>query len=400
MLELDSLQEVSAALTVLTTGLGARPLLASIDWNDRLIGIIGQKGVGKTTLLLQRMQSLAGQNESLYISLDNPIAQNVPLLELARTFHQEGGGALFLDEVHKYPEWSANIKAIYDSLPGFRVVFSGSSALHLHSGKGDLSRRLSLYHLPTLSLREFAELQLDQKFDTYSLDAILQNHVAIAKELLRKLQPIALLKKFLKSGSYPFYREGLARYSEKLVQAINQTIESDLVFVNNIDPRYVPKLKKLLYLISTSVPYAPNISAISQAIESSRATVSQYLEYLQDAGLIALLRAKGRGYEILAKPEKVYLENTNLLYALGQERSNMGSLRETFLYNQLRGANLKVEYPSTGDFLVRGKIILEVGGKNKSRSQLEGSANAYVVSDGIEIGSRTKIPLWLFGFLY
>lgn len=381
--------------------LPVRNFASSVDWSERMIGITGAKGVGKTTLLLQRLQNLHQTNKSvLYLSLDHPSFSQMPLIKLAEEFNRLGGEVLLLDEVHKYSDWSAHIKSIFDTFKKIQVVFSGSSALHINAGKGDLSRRARMYKCPILSFREFLQLELGSSYERIEFPTLLKEHVEISKNILISLKPYKHLKAYLEYGAYPFYRENRSGILQKLLNVINHTLEGDLVFIHGLDPRYSSKLRMMLSMISESVPFVPNITDIAQAVGLSRPTVSQYLEYLQDGGLIHLVMAQGKGYQKLAKPEKIYLDNTNLSHALTNSNPNIGTIRETFIMSNLKLISDLVEIPNKADFIVNGKFVFEVGGKNKTREQIKNVENSYLIVDDVEVGSGNKIPLWLFGFLF
>lgn len=377
-----------------------RSLVAKIDWDDRLIGLWGPKGVGKTTILLSKLLASKNNQDTLYISLDHPIFASRSLVELAEQFSKLGGSMLLLDEVHKYDNWSSHLKAIYDTLPQLKLVFSGSSALHLNKVRGDLSRRASMYKVPVLSLREFIEIEAKIRLSVWKLKDIIQDHRSLATEELLKIKPLKFFSNYLQYGAYPFYQEGKARYFEKIIQVINHTLESDLVFVHGLDARNSAKLKGVLNLVANSVPFAPKISDIAQAIEISRPTVSQYLEYLQEGGIIAMLPAAGKGYSKLAKPAKIYMDNTNLLLAVGRDLTDMGTKRETFAASQLREAGFSIEAHPECDFLVNSGLLIEVGGPNKPKAARRYASNVSVVIDEIEVGIKNEIPLWMLGFLY
>lgn len=377
-----------------------RNVANEIDWNTRLLGLVGARGVGKTTMMIQRMKEISkGKNIGLYLTLDHPLIASQSLYEIAEQFVSKGGDVLFVDEVHKYDNWSAHLKTIYDSFPKLKIVFSGSSALHLHKGKGDLSRRAVIYKIPVLSFREFLEIETKQKFAICSLNKIISGHTEIAEAISKKVKPLKYFGKYLEYGCYPFYLEGERNFNSRLQNIVNQIIETDLVFINNIEGRYINKLKKLLAMISRSLPYQPNLIKLSETIEISRPLLYQYLEYLQDANLIYMLRPFGKGYSTLIKPEKIYLDNTNFIYALCGEKGEVGTMRETFFLNQIKAAH-RLEASQTADFLVDDKWTFEVGGKNKASQQLKKQKNSYIVSDDLEIGINNRIPLWLFGFLY
>lgn len=385
-----------------------RYLYDSIDWNLRCFGILGARGTGKTTLMLQHIKErYANDDRALYISVDNPYFQAHDLFEFGREFHQMGGELLLVDEIHKYPDWSIHVKSLYDSFPSLRVVFSGSSLLQIAKQKGDLSRRAIIYNLHGLSLREYINFSLKTDYPAYPLEDILAKHPQIAGDIYRDLKILRHFRDYLQGGYYPFFLEGGSYYTLKVREVINHILEVDLPFVNRIEPRQISKIKKLLYLLSVSVPFIPNIAKLSEATDISRPTLYEYLERLQDAKLLNLVRSQGRGYEILTKPDKIYLENSNLMYAIA-DQANTGSMRELFFVNQVKNAGSThpaliervVELSGQGDFIVDSRHTFEIGGKNKGFKQISGIEQGYVVADDIEVGYKNKIPLWLFGFLY
>lgn len=381
--------------------LKARELAYEINWSDRLIGIVGQKGVGKTTLLLQKLKELnEGEGQHLYLSLDHPSFTSISLIDFVKTFNQINGKTLLLDEVHKYPDWSSQIKSIYDTYKKIKIIYSGSSALHLLAAKSDLSRRSTMYNMPILSFREFLQLETGNTYKKLDLRELITEHEKIARSIIKDIKPLAYLTSYFEHGVYPFYRENPRGIMGKLLNVVNHTLENDLVFVNGLDPRYSAKLRTLLGLISESVPFAPKITKLSETIGLSRPTVSQYLEYLQAANLIHLVMSRGRGYQKLIKPEKIYLDNTNLIYALSLSRPNVGTLRETFVISHLKNSTKLVEIPEKGDFVVNNKYVFEVGGKKKDAKQISTSKDSYLILDDIELGYGNKIPLWLVGFLF
>ncbi|TWJ13128.1 ATP-binding protein [Geobacter argillaceus] len=379
-----------------------------IDWNERCIGILGARGTGKTTLMLQYVRERYGSSDrALYISVDSPFFQAHDLFEFAREFHQLGGEVLLVDEIHKYPDWSVHVKSIYDSFPGLRVVFSGSSLLQITNQKADLSRRAIIFNLHGLSLREYINFVHGKEYPAYSLEEILSNHKEIASAMCKEIKPLREFRDYLQGGYYPFFLEGESFYKLKVREVINHILEVDLPFVNRIEPRQVSKIKKLLYLLTVGVPFVPNIAKLAEATDISRPRLYEYLEKLQDARLLNLVRSQGRGYEVLTKPEKILLENSNLMYAIADE-VNTGTLRELFFVNQVRNANTihpqliesTLELSGQGDFIVKGQYTFEIGGKGKGFKQISGVANGFVVADDIEVGLRNKLPLWIFGFMY
>lgn len=379
-----------------------------IDWNERCIGILGARGTGKTTLMLQYVRErYATSDRALYISVDSPFFQAHDLFEFARGFHQLGGEVLLVDEIHKYPDWSVHVKAIYDSFPELRVVFSGSSLLQITSQKADLSRRAIIFNLHGLSLREYINFVHSKEYPAYTLEEILSDHQQLAGTICKDIKPLREFRNYLQGGYYPFFLEGGSFYKLKVREVINHILEVDLPLVNGIEPRQVSKIKKLLYLLSTGVPFVPNIAKLAEATEISRPRLYEYLEKLQDARLLNLVRSQGRGYAVLTKPEKILLENSNLMYAISED-VNAGTLRELFFVNQVRNAGTihpqlietAVELSGQGDFVVRGRYTFEIGGKGKGFKQIGGVADSFVVADDIEVGFRNKLPLWLFGFMY
>jgi len=382
-----------------------RYLYDKIDWNQRLIGILGQRGQGKTTLMLQHIKEHHADDSSvLYISLDNPYFQTLSLLDFAQEFSQLGGKKLFIDEVHKYKEWSVHIKLIYDMLD-VKVIFSGSSILKMSKQDGDLSRRSIVYHLENMSFREYLYITDTVSLPTYTLEELLNNHEEIASTITAQIKPIKLFREYMEYGAYPFVLEDKAFYHQRIIQIIMLILETDLPYINVIEIAQISKLKKLLYMLAVSVPFIPNIVDLAQATNISRPKIYEYLKYLEDAKIITSLRTKEKGYKIMSKPEKLYMNNPSISYALSAS-SDKGSLRESFFVNQIKNYYGKrflddaIWASEVGDFLVEERYVFEVGGKNKSFKQIKDIPNSYVVADDIEIGFGNKIPLWLFGFLY
>jgi predicted AAA+ superfamily ATPase len=377
-----------------------RSIMEKIDWNDRLIGIRGARGVGKTTLLLQRIKKILGNtSESLYVSLDNLWFAEHSLLDLVDFFVKRGGKFLFLDEVHKYSKWSQAIKNIYDDFPTLKVVFTGSSLLEILNARADLSRRAIVYDIQGLSYREFLNITQKTDFEAISLSDILENHKDISDEILTKVKPLQFFTHYLQHGYYPFFTEGISRFSHRLEEVVNMILEVEMPLLRNVEPAYILKIKQLLQIVSESVPFIPNIDNLSKRIEIHRNTLLSYLYYLQEVRLTNHLHKDISGINRLQKPEKIYLENTNLAYTLAKNNTDIGNMRETFFLNQL-SYNHIVEYPNSGDFWVDKKFLFEIGGKNKSDKQIKDTYSAYIAADDIEYGFGKKIPLWLFGMLY
>ncbi len=376
-----------------------RSQISYLQQPERLIGIKGSRGVGKTTLLLQFAKLHLKNNRKIYISLDNPYFTKNNLLEFVDEFVKNGGEYLLLDEVHHYSDWSLALKNIYDNYKNLKVVYTGSSLLHLSKGRADLSRRTMLYTLHGLSLREYINLVEKRNFQTLSFDEILTNHLELSKTVISSVKPIQLYNEYVQTGYYPFFLENKQTYLFKLVETVNQIIETDLPFVTKISYANINKLKQLLQIISESVPFKPNLEKISSQIEISKNTLKDYLYYLEEAMLIAMLKSDRKVNSNLAKPEKVYLNHPNLMFCLANENSNQGNIRECFFLNQLQSL-CTVNYSEVGDFLVNKKFIFEIGGKNKTYKQIANIENSFIVADDIEIGHKNTIPLWLFGFLY
>ena len=370
----------------------------TIHFDDKMLGILGSRGVGKTTVILQYLNSLdLPKHKKLYFSADSIITSAISLYKIAEQFSKSGGEVLAIDEIHKYKDFEKELKEIYDFLD-LKVIFSGSSALQLEQKKADLSRRAVLYRVKGLSFREFLELKLDRKFQSYTLEEILKNHIDIAYEIVNKIKPFEYFKEYLEYGYFPYYFENSATYSIKLEETINTVIESDLPIIFNIEPQNIQKLKQLVSFICTSKPYELNITNLSKKIGINRNTLYKYVYYLTVGNIFSSLKAKAKGDNIFSKPQKLYLNNPNLSYSYCSS-NEIGTIREQFFLNMLSQGH-DVAYPKIGDFIIDEKYLFEVGGQNKSYRQIKDIANSYVVSDDIEIGFANKIPLWLFGFIY
>jgi predicted AAA+ superfamily ATPase len=377
-----------------------RNIMNKIDWNDRLIGIRGARGVGKTTLLLQRIKKfLRNTGEALYVSLDNLWFADHSLLSLVDFFVKRGGKFLYLDEVHKYPKWSQVIKNIYDDFPALKVVFTGSSMLEILNARADLSRRAIVYDMQGLSYREFLNITQKTTFQAVSLSDILNNHKEISDDILPNFKPLKFFTDYLQHGYYPFFTEGVERFPYRLEEVVNMILEVELPLLRNVEPAYVLKIKQLLQIVSESVPFIPNIDNLCKRIGIHRNTLLSYLCYLQETRLTNHLHKDISGINRLQKPEKIYLENSNLAYTLAKNNTDIGNIRETFFLNQL-SYNHTVEYANSGDFWVDKTFLFEIGGKSKSGKQIKDTNNAYIAADNIEYGLGNKIPLWLFGMLY
>lgn len=395
---MESLIKIYLRLLQETEAKTFRYLYPNIDWNEHCIGIIGARGVGKTTMLLQHIKhTFANKNEALFASLDNTWFANHSIFDLADEFYLNGGTHLFLDEIHHYPNWATEIKNIYDSFPKLKIVFTGSSLLQIYKSTADLSRRVVYEKLEGLSFREFLKFEKMGDFPVLSMKEIVENHQDIAFRITENLKIIPLFKKYLKNGYFLFYKEGLGKYEINLQEAVNNVIDIDIPAIENIEFESRHKLKRLVAILSTLVPYTPNITDLSVAIDSNRNNTVKYLFLLANAKLLNLVSYKNKTIGDLTKPDKVLLNNTNLSYLYG-DNANIGSARETFFVNQLNAVANVILAPQ-GDFMV-DNYTFEVGGKSKSFKQIKDIQNSFVVADDIEIGHGNKIPLWLFGMLY
>ena len=377
-----------------------RYLFHTLPWNERLIGIKGSRGVGKTTLMLQYIKETYNNSDKvLYISLDNLFFAENSLINFVDEFVSKGGEHLFIDEVHKYMNWSIELKNIYDYHPKLKIVFTGSSLLEILNSRADLSRRALVYNMQGLSFREFLNFRYGFNFNQIPIDKLLHSHIDIALDITSKIKPLKYFDEYLRIGYFPFYENNEIIYYKRLQEVINMILEIELPLLRNTDISIIGKIKQLLFVISQSVPFKPNISALSNKINATRKTILSYINYLTDAGIFNSIHKNSIGISLLQKPEKLYLENTNYLYAIKNDLPNKGNLRETFFLNQL-SENHQVTYPEKGDFFVDEKYLFEVGGKSKTQKQIAGIENAYIAADDIEFGFENKIPLWLFGFLY
>jgi len=376
-----------------------RYLISKIDLNNQLIAVKGARGAGKTTLLLQLAKLHLPLQSTLYVSLDHIYFFDNKLYDLAKQFTQFGGTHLLLDEVHKYPNWSREIKLIYDNFPELHVVFTSSSMLEIYKSESDLSRRAVAYYLKELSLREFVTFETKQIFRAYPFAEILENHHAIATELLGKIKPLPLFEKYLKTGVYPYYKENEDLYIQKLQNTINLIIEIDVNAVEDLQYDTLVKLKKLLITVASSAPFTPNITKLSEKVGVSRNVLVHSIKILERAGLLNELYKDTSGIGVLTKPEKLYLNNSNLMYALAKENTHVGHVRETFFLNQFKGLH-EINLSTVADFMIDKTYTFEIGGKNKAKKQITGVTNAYIAKDSIEIGFGNIIPIWLFGFMY
>lgn len=378
-----------------------RELERKINWNARLISVRGSRGTGKTTLFLQHIKKTFSNNlnKVLYVNLDNIYFSNNTLVELAEKFASRGGTHLFIDEVHKYENWSKEIKNLYDDFPELHIAFTGSSLLEILNGRADLSRRTLVYELTGLSFREYLSLIKAQDFPIFTLEEILKNNEQISAEIASKIKPFEFFDDYLSFGYYPYFLEGKDDYFNRLNETLNMILEVELPMLRGLEIAYIPRIKKLLAVIGESAPFIPNITQLAAKIGISRQTLLIYLKYLEDAKLINQLYKKSRGLSVLEKPEKILMENTNLIELFNGENANTGSRRETFVLNQLLHSH-KVDFSEESDFFVDSKYTFEVGGKNKKRKQIQEIPDSYIIADDIEFGTDRRIPIWLLGFMY
>lgn len=364
----------------------------SINWNNRLVGLIGPRGVGKTTLILQHIKTSLNPQETLYVTSEDFYFAKNRLTDLANDFVKAGGKHLFIDEIHKYPDWSKELKLMYDYHPELKIVFTGSSILDIKKGSADLSRRAVVYQMQGLSFREYLRLFHQLEVPVYSIDQILRLEV----NLSQLPHPLPLFQEYLKRGYYPFAKED--DFGIRLQQVINQTLEVDIPNYAQMNVSTGRKLKQLLAIVAQSVPFKPNMSKLAELLAISRNNSADYLLYLEEAGMLAQLRSQTTGVRALGKVDKVYLDNPNLVYSLAGENQNKGNVRETFFLNQVR-LHHSVWTSTLGDFWVEG-MDFEVGGKEKGLKQIKAAEKGYLVKDDIETGYLNTIPLWHFGLMY
>ena len=369
-----------------------RYLYNTIHWENKLIGIVGPRGVGKTTLVLQYIKNNLDVRHTLYVSAEDFYFAKHRLSDLASDFVKWGGKYLFIDEIHKYPDWSNQLKLIYDYHNHLKVVFTGSSVLDLKKGSADLSRRAVLYNLQGLSFREYLMLFHQIEVPVFNLNEILNHQVKVPQ----MAHPLPLFADYLKRGYYPFALE--PDFDLKLLQVVHQTLESDIPVYAGMNVSKGRQLKQLMAIIAESVPFKPNMTKISEILAISRNVIADYLLYMEEAGMLAQLRDDTKGIRGLGKINKVYLDNTNLVYILERENANKGNIRETFFINQCR-MHYQIVSSNVADFKMEDKDF-EIGGKNKGLKQIETAENGFLVKDDIESGFFNTIPLWHFGLMY
>lgn len=378
-----------------------RYLYSQIDWNDSLIGIKGPKGSGKTTLLLQHIkEEFKGSDveKALYVSLDNLWFATHDIMDVVEHHYTHGGTHLFIDEIHYYPQWTTLLKNLADDYPGLHVVYTGSSMLQISSSEADLSRRQTIYDIRGLSLREFLEYENIIKIAPLTLDDLLANHVQRAMDICSQVKILGAFKKYMEVGYYPFYKGVHHGYHQRLQSMVNQIIEIDYPKIDDVSQSTIRKTQKMLMLLAERVPQLPKMAELYRELETDRNQGLKMLYALQRGGLLQLLSDNTKSPNNLSRPDKIYIDNPTLMYAL-TAKVDIGTLRETFFFNQLSQCH-DVRYPKTGDFLVDKKFLFEVGGKGKSFTQIKDIPGSFLALDDIEVGHGNKIPLWLFGMLY
>ncbi|MCT4614013.1 MAG: AAA family ATPase [Marinifilaceae bacterium] len=386
-------------ISLLNTNKGTirRELIDIIDWNHRLIAIKGSRGVGKTTFLLDYIREKHHDDKTcLFINLNNLFFTERGLVSFVDEFYKKGGKVLLLDQIHKYPDWDIDLKTCYEKYEDLQIIFTASSILRI-KGNAELADLVKVYYLNGLSFREFINQQTQNKFRAYSLSEIMQNHEQIVDDILDKIRPLAYFQDYLQYGYYPSYLENKT-YNDTILKIINLMLEFDITYLNQIELKYLPKLKRLLYLIASNAPLQPNVSKLANSVETSRATIMNYLRYLQNARLIHLLASRNEEKDSSKKPSKLYLNNTNLLYAISPDNVNKQHLCETFFYNQIHGGRIVTD-AQNGEFTVDKEYIFKIS-EQEIDDDFRKSNNQFIASDMIEKGKGNQIPLWLFGFMY
>ena len=372
-----------------------RDLMDEIDWNDRLIGIKGTRGVGKTTFLLQYAKEKFGTDRScLFINMNNFYFSKYTLVDFAGEFVKRGGKVLLIDQVFKYPEWSHDLRACYEKFPGLKIVFTGSSVMRLKEENPELSGIVKVYYLRGFSFREFLNLQSGNNFRAYTLQEILENHEQIAKTILRNVKPLDFFQDYLHHGFYPFFLEK-RNFSDNLLKTMNMMIEVDILLIKQIELKYLSKIKKLLYLLAVDGPVAPNVSQLAAEIQTSRATVMNYIKYLADARLINMVYPKGE--EFPKKPSKLMMHNTNLMYSIYPVKVDEQDVLDTFFMNTMYKDHKLYKGDKGTSFMVDGNLHFRICAEG---CKFKNNPNVYYAPHKLELGHGNQIPLWLFGFLY
>jgi hypothetical protein len=389
---METLFQKQQTLLARTNLLFKRYMYGKFPWNSRMAGLVGPRGVGKTTLLLQYIKEQSGM-DLLYVSADDIYFSNHRLTDVADEFYKNGGKRLFIDEIHKYKDWSIELKNIYDFYPDMKVCFTGSSILDIRKGMADLSRRALMFSMQGFSFREYLKFEHDIDVEVHSFEEIINNHISLINRIEH---PLPLFRDYLRNGYYPIAKED--NLAIRLGQILNLTLEVDIPQFANLSVTTARKLKKLLLVVAESVPFKPNFVSLAGKLEVSRNSLDEYLTFMEDAGLIARLRDQADGIIGLGKVEKIYLDNSNLIYYLSPKEPEIGNIRETFFMNQTRVNNAVVS-SAVADFKI-DKYTFEVGGKNKTQQQIKNTPNAFIVKDDIEYGYKNVLPLWAFGLNY
>lgn len=374
---------------------GKRLIYGEMQWNERLILLLGYRGVGKTTILLQRLQEVG--EKGIYFSLDDLYFENHRLITVVEQLYANGYRAFFMDEVHRYRFWSKDLKQLYDDFDDIHLIATGSSILEVAKGQADLSRRAVVYKMQGLTFREYLQLEKKIALQPLDLETILERHHEISEDLLEQFSMERDFMNYLKYGYFPFFMENKTMYYQKLSETLNLVIDIDIAPFEDLNYNTVRTMKKLLYVISQSVPFIPNITKLSERLEAPRNTILRLLDLLDQAKIIKLLKTENEKLSYLQKPEKIFLENTNFVYYFAEGKANIGAVRETFFYNQLRQKH-RVSASKFGDFMVDEKYTFEIGGPNKTFQQIKGVPNSYLALD-VENSVGNKVPLWLFGML-
>ena len=375
-----------------------RPLYRKINWDNRLIGIKGPKGVGKSTLLLQHIkESFPDRSKVLYVSLDNIWFATNDLTDLVEYHYTHGGTHIFLDEVHRYKWWPKVIKNLYDDYPDLHIAYTGSSILKVKTADADLSRRLRSYDMNGLSFREYLAFEGVMDYRTLELEEILSDHISVASDIAAGLKVLPYFEKYLETGYYPFYKEEGDGYLSRVQEVVSQTIDLDIPAIEDVEYNTLQKLKKLMVILANQVPFIPKMNEFYQEMQTSREQGLKLLNILEDAKLITMLKTSAKALKHISAPDKLYLDNTNMMHALSPN-AQAGTVRETFFMNQLSHSH-RVSLPIKGDFRVDEKYLFEVGGRKKTFEQIKDESDSFLAIDSIEIGHGNKIPLWLFGFL-
>jgi predicted AAA+ superfamily ATPase len=400
-LDFTQLKETQTILTRSVDGLQRRFLFERIVWKERLLGIYGPRGGGKTTLLLQRLLN-ENSEETLYLSADDFFVASHGLYNICRSYLREEGNILFIDEVHLVPDWSKIIKNLYDSFPHAKIRFSGSSALKIQKGKADLSRRAVFYELPGMSFREYLQLGEGRIYPPITFETLTESSMDYAQKVLSDAPILSSHKKYLDHGVYPFFLEGTENFHHKLRNVVERVLSEDIPTVSNIRGNVIQAMKSILWEIATSPPYELRINRLSSDLGISRPTAYSYIELLVVAGLLTRIFPKGEGATITRKAQKLYINNTNLARAIAgklNQTVSIGMERECFVAHQLQASGLPIKSPQKGDLMVNG-VVFEVGGPGKTRTQVSEYPNAFAVRDDSELPSKGSLPLWMFGMLY